>query len=46
MSKILKLQMLNSQNSLMDEGANFGSAISTICPMNQANEGESIFEMQ
>jgi hypothetical protein len=46
MSKILKLQMLSSQNSFMDEGANFGSAISTICPSSPANQGEPIFEMQ
>jgi hypothetical protein len=46
MSNILKLQMLSTQNSLMDAGNNFGSAISTICPLNHTEEGDCPFEMQ
>jgi hypothetical protein len=46
MLNILKLQMLNSQNSLMDPGNHFGSAISTICPLNHTDEGDRPFEMQ
>jgi hypothetical protein len=46
MSNILKLQMLSSQNSLIEFGNNFGSAISTICPLNHADESDRPFEMQ
>jgi hypothetical protein len=46
MPTVLTLQKLVAEPSFADSGTMFGSAISTICPTQNANDGNAPFEME